>query len=410
MTDLMPILSTLKRHKIAAGLIVLQVALTCAIVCNALFLISQRLERINEPTGLPDDELVSLQTAGGTPGADADARSREDLAALKAIPGVRSLTITNQLPYGGSDWNSGLRLQPEASAKSTVATQYFAGRDWLPTFGVRLSAGRDFLPEEYREQSEAEKEAEPKILAVILNQALAEKLFPGDGKGSAAVGQVVYIHGAHPIRVVGVLERLASPNPGAGWDGARFAAVQPISPNASQGRFLLRVAPGQHEAVLKAAAAELERLDAKRIVTDKERFLEMRQKYYRQDVNMAWLMGAVCVALLLVTAFGIVGLASFWVQQRTRMIGTRRALGATRGQILRYFQAENFLLSTLGIALGMLAAFGINALLTLSYEIPRLPWSYLPVGALALWLLGQIAVLGPARRAAALPPVAALRA
>jgi putative ABC transport system permease protein len=117
----------------------------------------------------------------------------------------------------------------------------------------------------------------------------------------------------------------------------------------------------------------------------------------------------VCVALLVVTALGIVGLASFWVQQRTKQIGVRRALGATRGQILRYFQTENFLLATLGIVLGMLLAYAINQLLMGKYELPRLPAIYLPVGAVVLWLLGQVAVLGPARRAAAVPPAVATR-
>jgi putative ABC transport system permease protein len=117
----------------------------------------------------------------------------------------------------------------------------------------------------------------------------------------------------------------------------------------------------------------------------------------------------VIVALLIVTALGIVGLASFWVQQRTKQIGIRRALGATKGQILRYFQTENFLLATLGIALGMLGAYGINQLLMSQYELPRLPLLYLPVGALAVWLLGQIAVLGPARRASAVTPAVATR-
>jgi len=124
---------------------------------------------------------------------------------------------------------------------------------------------------------------------------------------------------------------------------------------------------------------------------------------------MAWLLGIVCVALLLVTALGIVGLASFWVQQRTKQIGVRRALGATRTQIMRYFQTENFLLATIGIVLGMLAAYGINHLLMERYELTRLPLHYLPIGALALWLLGQASVFGPARRAAAVPPAIATR-
>src|SRR5690606_10800475 len=138
-------------------------------------------------------------------------------------------------------------------------------------------------------------------------------------------------------------------------------------------------------------------------------FSELRDEFYQQPRAMAWLLGIVCLALLFVTALGIVGLASFWVQQRTKQIGVRRALGATRGQILRYFQTENFLLATIGIVIGMLLAFAINQMLMSRYALPRLPLSYLPVGALVLWLLGQVAVLGPARRAAAVPPAVATR-
>ena len=90
-------------------------------------------------------------------------------------------------------------------------------------------------------------------------------------------------------------------------------------------------------------------------------------------------------------------------------IGIRRALGATRGQILRYFQSENLLLATFGIALGMALAYGINQLLMERYELGRLPPQYLPIGALSLWVLGQLAVLGPALRAAAVPPAVATR-
>jgi putative ABC transport system permease protein len=109
------------------------------------------------------------------------------------------------------------------------------------------------------------------------------------------------------------------------------------------------------------------------------------------------------------TALGIAGLASFWVAQRRRTIGVRRALGATRSDILQYFQTENFLLTTIGIALGMVLAYGMNLLLMQHYELPRLPLIYLSAGAIALWSIGQLAVLGPALRAAAVPPVVATR-
>src|SRR3546814_14338258 len=93
---------------------------------------------------------------------------------------------------------------------------------------------------------------------------------------------------------------------------------------------------------------------------------------------MGWMVVVGCGALRVVTALGIVGLASFWVQQRTKQIGVRRALGATRGQILRYFQTENFILATAGIVIGMLLAFGLNQLMMSKAELPRLPALYLP--------------------------------
>ncbi len=124
---------------------------------------------------------------------------------------------------------------------------------------------------------------------------------------------------------------------------------------------------------------------------------------------MAGILVGIIVGMLMVTALGIVGLASFWVQQRRRQIGIRRAIGATRGDILRYFQTENFLIVTGGIAVGMVLAFFLNVMLMQRYELPRMPFFYLPVGALALWTLGQLSVLAPALRAAATPPVVAMR-
>jgi putative ABC transport system permease protein len=77
--------------------------------------------------------------------------------------------------------------------------------------------------------------------------------------------------------------------------------------------------------------------------------------------------------------------------------------------VLRYFQMENLLIASIGIFIGMVLAFAINGLLMERYELPRLPWQYLPIGAVVLWVLGQGAVFGPARRAAAVPPAVATR-
>ena len=402
--DIRPILSTLRRHKTASALIVLEIALTCAIVCNAMFLIATRLERMDVPSGLAESELLRIRLASTDTMANGDALTRADLATLRALPGVKAATTVNQVPFGDQSSISGINLDPAQATPTLRASWYLAGDGALATLGLRLVEGRDFLPEEFQAQSAVEHDPNLQLPSTIVDRNTAARLFPG----KSAVGQSLYVFGSKPTRIIGVVERLAPARPDDSIHG-QYSMIVPVRPAFDEGSFLVRTDPVQRVEVLRAAVAALERADGRRIVMDQQLFSDLRSSYFEQDRWMAALLLAVCIALLVVTAFGIVGLASFWVQQRSRMIGVRRALGASRAQILGYFQTENFLLTSVGIGLGMAGAYAINQLLMLNYELPRLPAAYLPFGALALWALGQIAVFGPARRAAALPPVAVMR-
>lgn len=404
--DIRPILSTLRRHKTAAALIVLEIALSCAIICNAIFLISQRIERIDRPTGMANAELVRINIAGIGEDENPAALVKQDIASLRAVPGVKAATSLNHVPFDSSSWNSSVSLQPNQQ-KPNLDSAVYLGSDLIDTLGLRLVEGRNFTPDEYVDW-EALNEPNSKLTvpAAIVTRDVAKKLFPNE----SAVGKNIYSWNADdvPHRIVGVVDRLIRPNDNGGPAQAGYSIILPIS-NTTFGRFAIRTDPARRDEVLKAAVAALERNSTRRIILGQDSFSTVMDKYYRQDRSMAWMLVAVIVALLVVTALGIVGLASFWVQQRTKQIGVRRALGATRGQILRYFQTENFLLATVGIAIGMIGAYGINQLLMSSYELPRLPALYLPLGALVLWSLGQLSVLGPARRAAAVPPAVATR-
>src|SRR6185437_11772767 len=136
------------------------------------------------------------------------------------------------------------------------------------------------------------------------------------------------------VRVVGVLADLVRAN--AYNDAtAHYSVVLPLFMGAGKDQsYVIRTRPQDREAVLKAAVAALKKADPERVVTRQRTYDEVREKFFANDRAMA----GVIVALLTVTALGIVGLASFWVGQRRRTIGVRRALGATRGDILRYFQ------------------------------------------------------------------------
>ncbi|GAE51031.1 ABC transporter permease [Xanthomonas arboricola] len=405
--DIRPIVSTLRRHKTAAALIVLEIALACAIICNALFLIGNRIEILHRASGIAESELVSIELGGIGTQVNADARTLEDLAALQSVPGVRSAIITNQIPFINSSSNSSLSITREQERPNLNAAQYMVSEGGLSTLALQLVGGRDFTKDEYIsvEKADNDKSVREKGSSVILTQATADKLFPNQ----SALGKTVY-SGEVPLHIVGIVQTLVRPNTVNGLASINYSMILPIRIPYTDGRYLLRVAdPERRQEVLKSAVAALMKLDNSRLLLKQQTYSDIRQEFFQNDRAMVWLLGAVCIALLIVTALGIVGLASFWVQQRTKQIGIRRALGATRGQILRYFQIENFLLASVGIVLGMLLAYSINIWLMARYELPRLPVIYLPIGALTLWVLGQIAVFWPARRAALVPPAVATR-
>ncbi len=407
--EIRPILSTLMRHKTAATLIVLEIALTCAIICNALFMIGERITQVNEASGLAENELVRVQLIPIGNDENAAAQTRSDLAALRALPGVTAATVLNQVPFANSSWNSGVRLKDDQTQSTMNATTYMAENQFIKTLGLKLVAGRDFLPDEFLEfEAVNNGGASVSIPATIITRVMADRLFPGEDP----IGKTFYSWGDAPIRVVGVVEHLVRPSMQGGPSQREYSMVFPIRPSYDVGgNYVIRTSPERRDEVLKASVELLRKNGPTRIILDDntKTIEQLRSEFYQAPRSMAWLLGAVCLALLFVTALGIVGLASFWVQQRTKQIGVRRALGATRGQILRYFQTENFLLATIGIVLGMLLAYGINQLLMGKYELPRLPLYYLPLGAVALWLLGQVAVFGPARKAASVPPAVATR-
>jgi len=173
--------------------------------------------------------------------------------------------------------------------------------------------------------------------------------------------------------------------------------------------YLLRSDPKDQVEVLREAKAALLKADPQRVFENAQTYAELRGAYFQRDFTMIGLLLASALGLLTVTAIGIAGLAGFWVQQRTRQIGIRRAVGATRRDVLRHFQLENFLIVGTGIVLGLGLAELLNMVLVRSYGVAPLPSLYLPVTALLLCALGQFAVLNPALHASRIPPATAAR-
>jgi putative ABC transport system permease protein len=413
-----PMIAALRKHKAGVVLIALQIALTLAIVCNAIFIIGQRIDRVNRPTGLDEGNLFLVtQQWVGAPSADTpdgvaklDAMQKEDLAALRNLPSVASVAPINSLPLLNSSWNGAVSTKPDRKfsdkGDNVRTTYYFTDDQAMSTLGLKIVAGRAFNAGDVQHQGFRDNPPRP---IVIVTKALAGKLFPQGG----AVGKAIYVDGSSsPSTIVGVVERMQVPATGTWVNGFTWnATLVPTRLDANFSRYAVRAKPGQMEAAMRAAAPTLYQVNPLRVLDDDsvKSFADIRAQAYRADVGMAVLMGVICLILLSVTAAGIVGLTSFWVGQRHKQIGVRRALGARKADILHYFQLENLLIAGSGAVGGILLAIGLNMLLMKHYEMDRLPVLYVLVGVVAVLVLGQGAVFVPARRASNVPPVAATR-
>jgi putative ABC transport system permease protein len=223
----------------------------------------------------------------------------------------------------------------------------------------------------------------------------------------------VYVEGQKTrTPIVGIVDRLQVPWVVSGGWGSKFndsSTIEPFRFVDQWSNYVVRAKPGQLPTVMKAVQKKLIELNRSRVLEKIQPLTAARTEVYRDDRGLAVILAVVCGALVLVTAFGIVGLTSYWVAQRRRQIGIRRALGATRNTIVRYFQTENLLIAAAGAAVGIALAVTLNLWMVSSFEMQRMHSSYAFVGALVLLVLGQAAVLWPALRAASIPPALATR-
>jgi putative ABC transport system permease protein len=405
--ELRPILSAMRRNKVGAILIAVQMAITLAILCNALFIIEQRLAWSHRLTGADEANIFVINNLWvGTP-TDLAARLQTDLAAMRSVPGVVDAYASNSYPLSDGGSTDGISLNPDQKDAFTLSAIYYADEHALQTLGLKLIAGRNFNPGEVVERDGYVGETHPS--AVIVTRALAEKLFPGGN----ALGRSVYVESQkYQTPIVGIVDILQVPWVASGGWGSKFSDYSTIEPFRfvdQYSHYLVRTKPGQLPSVMRAVQKRLIEINRSRVIEKVRPLTAAREEAYRDDRGLAVILAVVCGALVLVTAFGIVGLTSYWVAQRRRQIGIRRALGATRNTIVRYFQTENFLIAGAGAAVGVGLAVALNLWMVSSFEMQRMHSTYAFVGALAVLVLGQLAVLWPALRAASIPPALATR-
>lgn len=400
--EIRPILSAMWRNKTGSVLVALQIALTLAIVVNSMFMAQNRLKHINRPTGMDIGNIVTAQSMGFGSDYDHDETITRDLELLRALPGVLAVTPASALPLSNSGSATGYRTSLDEDAPRETANYYRFGADAEKALGVNIIEGRPFRDIEIRRADDPEYNNMAPV--VIVTQAYAKRLFPDE----PALGKLVYNGLGESAEIVGIVEHMLGA--WVSWDDLESVLWFPSRNQGPWTRYIIRTEPGQRDALVPIVEQTLTEANREsRLVRNVKPLEEYVTRSYRGDRTMAVVLITAISLLLLITGLGIVGLASFTVRQRTKQIGTRRAIGARKRDIIRYFLLENWLMTTIGIVLGTALTIGLNYALASAFEMERLNYVYLVAGIVVLWLLGFIAVADPARRAAKVSPAIATR-
>ena len=404
--EIRPILSAMLRNKSSAVLVVLQIALTMAVVVNAMFIINQRLVKMNRDTGIDVDNMLVFQSWGFAADYNHEVSVTRDTQFIGSLPGVLGVTPTRSFPVSNGGSANDFRALAErydadgVENPSVNANIYVLNEQAIDALGVELSEGRSFYPEEVVFRESNTSAFAP---SVIISKDLAERLFGTRD----ALGKTVYDFYGNPAEVVGLIEHMQ----GAWVDWDQLTSVL-FMPGISAGpftRYMVRTEPGRRDELMATIEEQLPKLDRTRMIRKFGPFSEVVSHAYSRDHSMTILLISTIIMLVSITSLGIVGLASFAVRQRTKQIGTRRAVGATKADIMRYFLLENWLVTTIGVTLGSVLAIVFNIWLVDTYALDKLDWTYIPIGVVALWILGQLAALLPAIRAASIAPAVATR-
>lgn len=395
-----PILVALRSHKTAVMLLVLEIALTMAVLGNLVFIVYGTMQRSHTPTGVAENQIGWIQSIGVI-GQNNASTGAENLAVLRNVPGVMDAAYGSPPLMGGG--TNPIFLDIARSRPIAHAYEFQGSQGMSRTLGVHVVEGSGFQDDTLLDPTRISGDT---VMPVLITKALAERLFPGGN----ALGQLIYDGGTNPMRVIGLMDHLRGEITGREDDDYSVLTEMHLGAQQVGGGFMIRVRDANLlPQTLRAAAAAMQKANPGHVGANALTMSKLRQQYFESDLAASRMLVAIIVILLVVTALGVSGLASFWVQQRRRQIGMRRALGATRGDILHYFQAENFVIVTGGVLLGGLFAYALNLFLMKRFELAHLPAHYLLIGAMAMWVLGQLAVLSPALRAAAVPPVVATR-
>ncbi len=391
------------RHSMLRGLIIAQVAVAFVLANGAVLFSRAYLKIAEENRVLSSDQVITAKISlNGSRYDKDDARVRfwyDIVSRAQALPGVTKAAVTSKLPLeGGSNTNALVNdekydptIQRMQVERTSVTEDYFSA------MGLRLIKGRTLQTEDRTGE----------IRGVVVNQACVAKAWPDKDP----IGQIMRANQAekpwYVVRVVGVVEDVKQ------WSAT--ADVQPEMYTAPEGHWghgiILVLRTSQSVAQLAPLLRnELAQIDPELALRDIRTMREVVGHSMKSQRAVAGLVNFFMAVALGLVAVGLYGTLSYHVQQRTREIGVRAALGAVKGDIVRLVFAQGGRWVGIGLAIGLAGSIALSfALKAIVYKMNGIS---VPLLLLAMAVVGLAALFAcwlPARRAAKLDPLEALR-
>ena len=393
------------RHQLTRrSLVVVQVALALVLLVSAGLLLRSLQHLFAMPPGFNPNELLTLQVqTAGQRFRDADTTHRfftQALEAVQQVPGVTAAAFTSQLPLTGDEGEWGVHFEsvPRAAADEMHDSyRYAVSPGYFDAMGIPLRAGRALDTHDI---------ASAPLVAVI-NESMAKRRLPG----LDPIGQRLHIgpNSGPWFTVVGVVGDVTQ----ASLAVSRSDAVY-VTPSqwrfADNARWLVVRGQTDAAALTPAIRQAISAIDKDQPII-RVAMMDERLKTSAADRRFALLLfEAFGIAALILAAVGTYSLLCGSVTERTREMGVRAALGASRSNILALVIRQGMALTGLGIAIGLIgAAITSRALVTLLFGITPLDAvTYVGVAAL-LAGVSMVACAMPAWRAARVRPSVALR-
>ncbi len=409
------ILSTLRQSTAGTLLLIVQVAFTFAVLVNIYAMIDAYTSQVVSESGYEDED--SLLGVTLSPFAESEKTEEsigrwrnqivEDLNIMHSTLGVKDVALA----HGGIPFQNTLRINnfdqmrkiDQEKTSGVPNTRYSADVNTIELLGLEIIAGRDFNESDVRWVDSIEIHGGP---SVIITQTMAEALFPGED----AVGKQVIILSGRRLTIIGIVKS-ATAVYWAPYD--QYASFTAGRVNFNQG-YLVRLdrsQTGDHFAAAKATV--IQTLSEKLQNNDLEREVKVETMEEMKKLNLGRfiiinsIVGGVALLLILVTALGNYGQMSYTILKRTKQIGIRRALGATRRYIFNYFLLENALIATIGMIPGAFLMLGLNAIIINAMGYGQFQWQHIVFSVAFVYFVGFISALLPIIRAMRISPAIA---